>query len=280
MGVPWPTSAGEPPLPPADVLRQFFGGASPSSDQPLPGHGAAVPICWGPNAAFSAVAVTATVPYGPVALVARYDHPPLSRRTQLRVSWYLDDGPEPVSVGDYELERGDGHFDAAMLLANQAINPGTYRAVFAMAGQEVGSGQLRITPPQGLDGRDPAEVYLTGLNALQAALQAVDRADAKAAEGHATAALPALATAMAASRQLPDTVATHELAQAVIAVGRMSSAAERGQKASALEWASRALAHARNVQNWASDAQLKSTAKQIADTMGRALPTLRDAARQ
>jgi hypothetical protein len=140
------------------------------------------------------------------------------------------------------------------------------------------TGQVTITPPPPLGDRDVKAVLLEGLTKLQTALQAVDRGEAQPAAQAASEALPLLATVVWTQSTQRDAAAALELANAVVAVGRMELVGGRQLPGRTLDWARRAQAHAANAQSLATDAQLRQVAAKMAQTLGEALPKLREAA--
>ncbi len=232
-------------------------------------------VCWTPHERFSPVGVAAEVPYGPRLLVARYDHPPVAQNTPCQAVWTHEG--QPLSTGDCTMRPGEAFVTNGVRRPDAPLLPGVYRCVFRAGGKDLAFAELRILSPAPLGNRQLADVIREGGQHLATALKQVDASQAQAAGAEANQALPLLATAVLANPQGGDVAAMLEIAQSVVAIGRMESTAANQQAAQALDWAERAVAHARTAEGLAADAQLKAAAKQMADTLEQALPKLQGA---
>lgn len=258
-----------------EALRQAVAqvGQSEAFDDPnIP----SLKVCWTPHTEFSLAGVAAEVPYGARTLLAKYLYLTVERETPLTVLWTHDG--RALSNGNCVLKPGAQFVSNGVQSQERPLLPGLYQVVFRRGQAPLVSGQIIILPPLPLAGRNANVVLAEGLTKLQTALQAIDRGEAQPAAQAATEALPLLSTVVWVQPANRDAAAALELANAVVAVGRMELAGGRQLPVRTLDWARRAQAHAANAQLLAADVQLRQGAAKMAQTLGDALPKLREAA--
>ncbi|MHB8996669.1 MAG: hypothetical protein ACYC63_15590 [Armatimonadota bacterium] len=254
-----------------EALRQ----AISELGQPETPPTAAAVVCWSPHSDFSNAGVAEQAPYGARQLVARYSHAAVPQDVPLQALWARDG--QPLSTGSCVMKPGQDYVTDGVQRREGPLLPGLYQVRFCQGQVDLASGQITILAPEPLGTRSSKAVLDAGLTALRTALQAIDRGQAQPAATAAREALPLLATAVWTDPANQDAAAALELADAVAAIGRMDLAAGRQLPGQTLDWARRALAHSNKARALAVDALLKQLAAKMAETLGAAMPKLREA---
>ncbi len=253
---------------------------SGETDTTPPTAPAEVAISSSPLGEFSKVGVAPRIAFGAVALTARLSTAGLNPGTEIATTWRYNDGAAPLSSATASLQPNMAYFDNTIINTTGPLAPGAYSVTLSVAGQVVGRGQVHIEAAAGLGGQSAEQVYMTGLQAAQRALTALDAGNLEQARELAVAALPHLAAALANSPQLPDVFPVHQVTEAVIALARLSSAVDGNEAVTALDWGQRAFGHSGLAAGLAEDAQLKSAATRIHQAVEEMLPALMQAAGQ
>lgn len=245
----------------------------PQADQPV----SAAQVCWTPHGEFSAAGIATTVPYGPRGLAAQCDIAS-SGGGPWSAAWSYNNSAQPLSAGDCPLAEGSTTIANGLLKAEGPLLPGVYNVTFTDRGRTIARGKITIAAPPDLAGRDVKAVYLEALKSLDSAIKDVDAGRAQPAARAASASLPLFGTVMMAQPQDQDAVAVYELAQAIVAIGKMEELSTRNVPDQVLDWARRAHAHTSLAAEFAVDGQLKTKARQYTKTLEDALPKMAQAA--
>lgn len=255
-----------------EALRQ----ALPQLPTPQITPTAAAQVCWAPDTNFSEVGVVTQVAYGPRILIARYVHPPVQQDVPLLAVWTHNGAP--LSTGNCVMQSAVGFVTNGVQRSEAPLLPGLYCVSFRQGNTDLASGQITIVEPAPLGARSFNDVLAEGVRLTQEGLKAVNDTQAQAAAKAASAALPLLATALWSQPANKDLAGMFELAKSLVAIGKMDAAASSQQRPQTLDWANRALAHARNAKSLATDTGLQQVADTMVRTIEPALPKLREAA--
>ncbi len=224
-------------------------------------------VCSTPDGKFSPVGVASEVPYGTRGLAAQFSGSAPGPGGALEVVWRKDKEPKPVNTGPATAGQGQQTYSQGFARSNAPLAPGVYHVKFIYADRTVAYGRTRILPPEKLGRRRAKDVYLQALGLVSKALAEIDASRAQAAAASAAKALPSLRTAVSAMPGDANAVAVHELAQAIIGIGKMDALAPRNVPDKVRDWAKRTHAHARVAERLAKDANLKKTANEIANAL-------------
>lgn len=237
-------------------------------------------MCWTPHGEFSAVGQATEVPFGPRGLAARWVYGPVNQEAAVDIFWHYNGQEAALSAGEGVLSATVDHVANGIVKSEGPLLPGRYEVHFEVNGVRRAAGKLTILPPAPAGNKSPQALYTEGLQAVQEAMAKVDAGQAQPAAQAATRALPGLATLMLAQPQEKNPQGLYELAQAIIALGKMDALAPLKQPELVLDWALRCYSHARTAQKVSADPALQTAARQFADTLEKALPALRKACEQ
>jgi len=249
----------------------------PDTQLTPPAHVVVAKVCWTPHGEFSAVGVTSSVSYGPIGLAAQYNGS-VSSGKQVQAVWKYNSSTEPLSVGDCPITPGVSGVANGFLKPEGPLLPGVYEVAFVADGTTLAAGKITIQQPMDIGGRNVDEVYLEALKAVDSAIKDIDSSRAQPAAQSAAKALPLLGAVMNARPKDMDAMAVYELAQAILAIGKMDELAPKNLDDQVLDWAMRSFAHASLAESTAVDASLKAKAKEYADTLQKAIPQMAEAA--
>ncbi len=241
---------------------------------------AAAQVCWSPDGRYSPVGQASEVAFGARCIVARYEYGSIRTPKSIKAIWVKDKNVKPVSVNTVQMQTDASFVTDVVIKRNAPLAPGVYHVRFVDSGKDLAYGRIKILPPSKLGKRKAGDLYVQGMRHLQTALGEIDAGKPHHALASAGKALPLLATVMFAVPNNTDAVASHELAQAVVAVGKMDAMAQQYTAFKVVDWAKRSLAHARAAQAVANNAGLKSAAKNMADALAKSLPDIEKAAAQ
>jgi len=238
--------------------------------------GATLDVYWAPQGAFALVDSAKNIPYGAANLVARLSYAGLKRGAQVTAVWRGPGGPQPLLSQNLTAQADGATLQAiASMPIGQAFAAGEYQVVVTVIGAGQMTARFTVQPAAALADRQPADVYSAALTPLGEAIEAIGAGRLAEAESAARRAAPDLRTALAAAPQLPDLLCALELDQAIIALAELARAAAANQRAQAVAWAERTVAHARYVADHATEAVFRQAGRELADQVGATLPKLR-----
>lgn len=264
--------ARDPTLPPYDLVEHLDDEPKPVKIGPPvagpPVVALPVELCWSPSQDFSAAGMVPAAPYGTRALVARLTYPRLPADADVRVVWTLAGQAEPLLVQTARLAAAGAVFEAAATAAAGTVFlPGTYAAEMTIDGLGTGRGSLPVAAPQSLANRPPAEVYAAALEDVAAALQAFQQGDLPGAATAAERGLGPVQGVLAAAPELVDVQVVWELLQALSAIGQVTVASQTVRQDEALDWAARAVGHARYVAEHGTEALFQRAGQELVEAL-------------
>ena len=236
-------------------------------------------VCWSADGSYSPVGVATQTPYGTRGIAACIELKPINTPRTIRVIWTKDQNPKPIWSGDVVLEAGKSEVMRGFVKANVPLSPGCYYVKFKLSGQDAGSGKIVVRKPDPLGKRKVNDLYAQAIKLIQNALNEVDAGRAFEANKQAQKSVPLLANVMFANAANTDAVGANELAQSIIAVGKMNELASKNEPKVVLDWVKRSAAHARAASELiAKNAALKKKAGEMADILDKAIIKIEEVA--
>ncbi len=246
-------------------------------EPPAQAKPAVAEVCWTPHGQFSAEGIAPTAPYGTRGLAARYAQASSSTGQHVRVVWRTAKSKQIVSTGDCTTAPDSSSLENGFIKP-APLASGVYEVAFTAGGQVLAAGKITVSPPKDVGKRSLKDVDAEARKGAKTALAEIDASHAQSALDAALKAIPLLGAVIKAKPNDNSAAALYELAQMVVAVGKMEALASRQVPDRVLDWGLRAFGHASVAAAVAADPALRSKAQQYADVLQAALPKLAEAA--
>lgn len=217
-----------------------------------------VQICASPDKQYHAVLVSSNLDYEYTALVARCPVN-VNRKTALRVNWYYNNQPQPISVGNYEVLPQASQYDATVFSYDGPLNPGDYRVEFLMNAYVIGKGSVIINPQERYGEQEAQQYYVEAIKGMDIAIQLLNGGDYANAGEMARSTFPVLQSVLYNAPNLPDVLSVLQTAQTIISMDKVSTSLQQDNARKALEWAHVSLATINSAYQNSKDPQFRQT---------------------
>lgn len=250
----------------AQTSDPFTGVATQSNSS---ANSSEVSFSWSPSGTFSSVMIQDQIKFGTHNLIARIPTA-VNENTLVTVNWYLNN--QLVSTGKHTIMKEANFFDGQIVTGGEPINPGKYKVEFVINNAIHKSAEIEILAPEKLDQQKATQKYVVALQAMQQALDLVDRGDLYNAGIKASTVLNDLRTVLYSAPLLPDIQSVTEMSLALMTFTEVIHAANNNAETEANEWVKRSLGHARRSNLLCKDPQFKISTNKIVSALEKAFP--------
>ncbi|MHB1459655.1 MAG: hypothetical protein ACYC1M_00020 [Armatimonadota bacterium] len=228
-------------------------------------------VSWTPRVAFSQGGCVEGTEFGPRNLVARYDAKSVKLTKVLKAVWTYNDGTNPISTSDCKPHTNTYIYDNGISNASGPLQPGIYQVRYMDGSKPLAVGRINIRTPDPLGNRNLDAIAQDVLTSVQRALDEVAASRVSNAADYCTYALPLIGTAMQANPNSKDMQAMYEMAEAIIALHKLETAASSKSGPAAVDWCFRAQSHAQLASTIAQNPKLKAAATEYATMLQQTL---------